>query len=59
VGKNPVVCVADYQKLVETVQRDGESYAARPEGFQFVPDFNEENRKFINKTKKTKDNNKK
>jgi cytochrome P450 family 33 len=46
-GKTPVVCVADYQKLVETLQRDGESYVPRPEGFKFMPVFNEENSKCL------------
>jgi hypothetical protein len=50
-GKIPVVCVADYQKLVETLQRDGESYAARPEGFAILPVFSEENSKLKNNAK--------
>ena len=38
-GEQPLICIAEYAKMVETFIKDGETFAARPDGFDLLENF--------------------
>lgn len=38
-GEQPVICIAEYAKMVETFIKDGETFGGRPDGFDLLENF--------------------